>query len=144
MRIRLHQKALHRAQMGGAATKFQRILDSGDRSELRVIFGRVIWAAQRGGALEEDLVFVRTVLGCAVGEIPQAKELRKERARRLGPLLKHNESRNQPQELKRQIRELNADLRKEYPSNQHRYRVIRKRLKTRLTPRQINYICTGK
>jgi hypothetical protein len=147
MKTPLQPRVALSAKIANARARFEQILASGDRSEFRATFGRVIRAAERGGASEDDLVFVRTSLGYAVWEVPRAKELREKRERMNVPLLRHNDRRKHSEELVQRISKLDISLREKYPRNQHRYNVIRARLKplkTKLTVRQIGYICTGK
>ena len=118
-------------------SRIDRILGSGDRSELREIYGRVVRAAERGGASPDDLWMVMVALGIGA-------KLSGSRGRSDKPIKAHNAMRKKDEELQQTIRDLDGNLRATCPVDQERYRRIKHRTKTELSTRQIAYICTGK
>ena len=121
-----------------------RIVSSIDEADLRHAFKRVLDAARQGGAAECDLQVVQLALDCLSTGKRLVRENERHRQKRVKPIIDHNERRQQPDALKRAIRDLDRDLKPKYPNASYRYSVIQKRIKTDRNERQIRYICTGK
>jgi len=118
---------------------------AGEFDEISRLWTRVAEAARKGGASKSDLLTIGTVLTVSLREMGRARRIEPLAVTRqiaLEGLARRKRERKIPDEERQEVRDLDHELRDQFPVPADRYREIAKRAGLKF--RRVTYLCTGK